>query len=748
MLVTAAALVVAAAIALAVVERTGAQRSGLLSAAPNSAAVIDAKSNRLVMDIRVGNGPTSIATGDGTVWATSEQEPSVLRIDPGSKSVQHIPVGGDPSGIAVGADAVWVTNPLDGTVMRIDPERIGIVQTIQVGVTPNGIVFARGVLWVTSADDRSLNKIDPVSGRVVKRIRTGAVGRGVAVGDGAVWVTDESSRSVMRIDPASGRVVTTVPVGNGPTGIAFGAGSVWVANSLDGTVMRIDPDTNTVTATAYVGEGLNSITADAAAVWASSESSRSIVRIDPATGDVAERIPIGNRPKGLAVSGNQVWVAVQPSGRGHRGGRLIIADGGPAGSIDPSFTNWAGTMRTSARPTMVSSTSRVEAGVRARRSSPTSRRRCQRSRTARQRMHSSSAGASATRTGRSSRPVTSCGRSSDPSAGARGAAQNFPLLVGADACKRRPRRCDLSEGVRTDDATGTIVFHLRRPDRDFLGSLTGWAPIPPGTPNRDLGRRPLPSTGPYKIKSYVPERVLTLVRNPYFRVWSRVATPEGFPDTIVIRLSSDARAPGAKGRLEGGGAWAGRPRLHYTGHATRGARGTLPVTRCTGIQNRRRSSFSSTRAFRPSTTFASGAQSTSPSTALPLQGRWEGRSSPGDVPAPPSGHGWFPALLPLHRGSGSDRRVEGARPDAGASPCRCLRHQGHEGDGLDGPQLLGPRRAQRGLHSRETGLPRETQGRQEFGRPRCDGGAEKTDGLQAGMAGYYGIPGILRPCHR
>ena len=53
-LVAAAALVVAAAITLPVVERTGAHRAGLLSAAPNSAAVIDAKSNRLVMDIRVG----------------------------------------------------------------------------------------------------------------------------------------------------------------------------------------------------------------------------------------------------------------------------------------------------------------------------------------------------------------------------------------------------------------------------------------------------------------------------------------------------------------------------------------------------------------------------------------------------------------------------------------------------------------------------------------------------------------------
>jgi len=44
------------------------------------------------------------------------------------------------------------------------------------------------------------------------------------------------------------------------------------------------------------------------------------------------------------------------------------------------------------------------------------------------------------------------------------------------------------------------------------------------------------------IESYVPKRVLTLVRNPYFHVWSRLASPDGFPDKIVIRMSADAKA--------------------------------------------------------------------------------------------------------------------------------------------------------------------------------------------------------------
>jgi YVTN family beta-propeller protein len=536
-----AGLVLGVGMAVTVAESRGGS-AGLAHATANSAAVIDAGSGRLVADIPLIAEPTSIAFGEGAVWATSEQQRAAFRIDPGSKSVQRIAVGGDPSGIAVGAGAVWVTNSLEGTVMRIDPGTNQVVQTIPVGVTPNAVVFARKALWVTSADDGSLTRIDPVSGRAVKRIPTGALGRGVAVGGGAVWVTDESSHNVVRVDPGSGRVVQTIPVGNGPTAIGFGAGSVWVANSLDGTVMRIDPKTNTVTATAHVGGDPDSIAGSAHSVWVSSELSQSIVRIDPATGEVARRISIGNRPDGLTVSKNQVWVAVQPSGVGHRGGRLVVDVPTPAYSIDPSFMYWVGTQAaltavydglvdfarrggsegTQLVPNLATSLPVITAGetryaFQLRRGIRYSNGRLVKASDFRRALE---------------RPF----RGGSP------AAESFSSLVGADACKRRPHRCDLSQGVRTDDAAGTIVFHLRRPDPDFLGSLIGWAPIPPGTPNRDLGTRPVPSTGPYRIESYVPNRTLTLARNPYFRVWSRIASPDGFPDEIVIRLSVDARA--------------------------------------------------------------------------------------------------------------------------------------------------------------------------------------------------------------
>jgi len=536
LIATAVALVVAATIALAVVDRTGAQRSGLTSAAPNSAAAIDTNSNRKVAEVPVGNGPTSVAVGEGSVWVTNALEGTVSRIDPRTGSeLQRIDVGGDPSGIAYGDGMVWVANSLDGTVSQIDPQTNHEVQAIPVGVTPTAVAFGEGAVWVTSAAERNLTKV--VRGHVVDRIPTGALGRGIAVGGGSVWVTDESSRSVVRIDARTNKWTETVSVGNGPTGIAFGHGSVWVTNSLDGTVARINPRTNKMTAVVSVGEGPDAIAVERDAVWVSAEFSEEIARIDPTKDQVVERIPVANRPKGLALLESRVWFAVQASGSGHRGGRLVVgADELIDGSIDPNFISWAGT-----RAALSTAYDGLVAVAR----------------------RGGSEGTQIVPNLAENLPVITNGetryafqlrRGLRYSNGALVKASDFRRafersfragadvgdvpLIGTAACTRRPHICDLSRGVQTNDETGTIVFHLRRPvsASEFLSDVSFLVPIPDGTPNRDLRTRPVPSTGPYMIESYVPRRALTLVRNPYFRVRSRAARPDGFPDEIEFRL--------------------------------------------------------------------------------------------------------------------------------------------------------------------------------------------------------------------
>jgi peptide/nickel transport system substrate-binding protein len=113
----------------------------------------------------------------------------------------------------------------------------------------------------------------------------------------------------------------------------------------------------------------------------------------------------------------------------------------------------------------------------------------------------------------------------------------YAAILGASRCIRTPSRCDLSEGIVADDRTGTVTFHLTRPDPDFLYKLTvSYAYVlPASTPERQA-RAPLPATGPYKITRYVAGRELGLVRNPYFHEWSAAAQPSGYPDRMTIPL--------------------------------------------------------------------------------------------------------------------------------------------------------------------------------------------------------------------
>jgi peptide/nickel transport system substrate-binding protein len=120
----------------------------------------------------------------------------------------------------------------------------------------------------------------------------------------------------------------------------------------------------------------------------------------------------------------------------------------------------------------------------------------------------------------------------------------YQAILGAPACQRNPKQCDLSAGIITADAAGTVTFHLSQADPDFLDKLALLmaAPAPPGAASHPMDRAPfLPGTGPYKISRYQPGASLALVRNPYFHQWSYAAQPAGYPDVIRIEQMADTR---------------------------------------------------------------------------------------------------------------------------------------------------------------------------------------------------------------
>ena len=535
--VIAAAAIVAltAAVAAGVLATRGGSSHPSLVAG-DSVGLIDAHGGHVTSQVSVDQAPTSVATGDGAVWAANAAAGTVSRIDSVSKAVQPITVGASPSGIAVGGGGVWVASHDDDTVSWINPQSNTVVKEIHVGAGPTAVAYGYGSVWVTNADDRTVTRIDAETGEVIKNaIRTNAVGRGIAVGGGLVWVTDEATRSVFGIDPTTNAVISKATVGAGPTGIAYGDGSLWVANALDDTVSRVDPTTLAGQGTIPVSGGPSAVSFSMGAVWVSAEFGSRVVRIDPRRGVPVGSTPIGNRPEGLAPGDGGVWVAVQASGRGHRGGRLLVVGAGDFfGSIDPAqiynpepaydaltgFRHVGGAAGTQLVANLAASlplpiaggtsyTFHLRSGIRYSDGRP---------------LRAADFRRALERELELNLPQT----------------REFAQLGRAAGCIAH-RRCDLSRSVIVEGPS-TLTFRLPAPDPRLLWELTFLVPVPAGTPLHDVGTRPVPSTGPYVIQSFVPHKLLTYTRNHYFHVWSAAARPDGYPDEIDWREVSDQKA--------------------------------------------------------------------------------------------------------------------------------------------------------------------------------------------------------------
>jgi peptide/nickel transport system substrate-binding protein len=112
----------------------------------------------------------------------------------------------------------------------------------------------------------------------------------------------------------------------------------------------------------------------------------------------------------------------------------------------------------------------------------------------------------------------------------------YNVIVGGPACVTTPATCTLKGGVVVNAATNTVVFNLITPDSEFLDQLAVpfGSIIPASTPDKDQGDTPVPGTGAYEFTSYNPNSALIMKRNPYFKVWSAAAQPQGYPNEIEM----------------------------------------------------------------------------------------------------------------------------------------------------------------------------------------------------------------------
>jgi YVTN family beta-propeller protein len=522
--------VVAALIAVPIVGRDTDASSEI---APNSVGILDLESGEVTGAVELEDRPGSVAVSAESVWVTNPDVGTVTRIDQDEQQVRDtIQVGEDPTGIAAAFDAVWVVESGGRSVSRISPGTGQVVKTIPVGNGPAGIAVGEGAVWVTNRFDGTVSRIDPSTDEV-EEIPVGLDPRGIAVGFGAVWVSLTGSNQVVRVDPETSTVTLSVGVGNAPGSLAVGAEVVWVVNTGDDNISAINPDTGSVKDTIPVGDGPAGISVVQGTVWVGNEWDGTLSRIEP---DQASASPlvIGSVPQGLAVVGGDLWVSVRGAATSHRGGTLrLVSDEGPP-SLDPpvGYESFAWPVLHLLGDGLVAfepiggTNPRLVADLATTVPAPTD------------------GGKAYTFTLRPGIPY-STGKVVAPSDFREAFERGFRLnpddvgyfyggLVGGDACNEEPDTCDLSDGIVTDNATGTITFNLVEPDPEFLYKLTmPFAyPVPPSVPDDEQRTQGVPGTGPYMLDGPMTTEAVALKRNPQFHVWSKAARPDGYADHI------------------------------------------------------------------------------------------------------------------------------------------------------------------------------------------------------------------------
>jgi len=336
-----AALVAAVGAAALAVGLT--RSGGGVSVAPESLAVVDPATNRIVGDVQLHSLPNSVAVGGGSVWATSTEDRTLFRVDPRKRTiVKTIALPGAPATVAFGAGAVWLpylvreagaVDPFagDGAVLRVD-SRYGYAQkTIETGEElgndfADPIAASQKDIWVVDPPG-VVTRIDAASSAIAGKWHFPRA-YAVATGNGAAWVL--TGDGLARITGRRGSKPVMISLGTTVSGgsslaaeaVAFGAGSVWTANFLQresceplisrcpqaGNVFRIDPGTNLVETT--IGGGLRSpigAAYGAGSLWVIDD--RSLFRVDTAKNQIVARIGLAKKPVAVAAGDGSVWVA-------------------------------------------------------------------------------------------------------------------------------------------------------------------------------------------------------------------------------------------------------------------------------------------------------------------------------------------------------------------------------------------------------------------------------------------------------
>lgn len=171
---------------------------------------IDRVSGEELLRVQGIRDPIEIAVGEEGVWVTEHRQGNLVRLDPETgEELARLGVGGRP-GVAIGFGSVWARSDDDRVVSRIDPVTNRVVETIAMPGNPVDFAVAGDALWVVTRPQRGacernsqLVRIDPASS-MPDGIMDLSCAFGIATDGRSLWAAsgEGDAASIARIDTA------------------------------------------------------------------------------------------------------------------------------------------------------------------------------------------------------------------------------------------------------------------------------------------------------------------------------------------------------------------------------------------------------------------------------------------------------------------------------------------------------------------------------------------------------------------
>jgi hypothetical protein len=224
-----------------------------------------------------------------------------------------IRVADGPSGVAVGDGFAWTASARGGVVSKIDPARDAVVETFPVE-RADDVQVRSGYAWVVS-EKGALTRVATTTGTVEQ---LGVVGEGghldIAAGLGDIWL-QESGAELHRIDAATGEEVAAFGVGSDPTDVSVMDGTIWIYDRASGRVLRVAPGDGDVLDSTVVGVTASQDLRSAAGfTWFFRGKDGTLLQLAQDTGDVVQEIPLGGTFGAVAAGEDAIYVMVTEGG--------------------------------------------------------------------------------------------------------------------------------------------------------------------------------------------------------------------------------------------------------------------------------------------------------------------------------------------------------------------------------------------------------------------------------------------------